>query len=135
VDQELFEYLNRRLTQLRDEIRAEIAAAAAQARLYVDFTATETRRHFDVVAERLDRRPVDQPPSEDSNGSVDDSRTAIEDAKWRARIQEIEERSKPGRLLRYLEARATEIADRGGLGRGQSVVYAVPRLDRDEAAR
>ena len=46
MDQELIEYLDRRFNefrvQIRDEIRGDIAASAA-----------ETRRHFDVVAEKL----------------------------------------------------------------------------------
>jgi len=46
VDQELVAYLDRRFSELKSEItlalRAEIATSAA-----------ETRRHFDVVADRL----------------------------------------------------------------------------------
>jgi hypothetical protein len=42
VDQELIAYLDRRFSELKSELRAEIAASAA-----------ETRRHFDVVADRL----------------------------------------------------------------------------------
>jgi len=46
VDQELVAYLDRRFAELKSEIttelRAEIAASAA-----------ETRRHFDVVGDRL----------------------------------------------------------------------------------
>ena len=72
MDQELIEYLDRRFTQLKDELRtdlrgdiaasaaelradlrAEIAASAEETRRYVDATTTDTRRHFDVVAEQL----------------------------------------------------------------------------------
>jgi hypothetical protein len=57
VDPELTEYLDRRFTQLKDElrteIRAEIVASAEETRRYVDTTAAETRRHLDVVAEGL----------------------------------------------------------------------------------
>jgi hypothetical protein len=42
VDQELVAYLDRRFAEPRSEVRAEIAAST-----------TESRRHFDVVAERL----------------------------------------------------------------------------------
>jgi hypothetical protein len=53
VDQELIEYLDRRFTQLKDELRTEIAATAEETRGYVDATAAQTRHHFDVVADRL----------------------------------------------------------------------------------
>jgi hypothetical protein len=42
VDQELVEHLDRRFAEIVGQLRAEIAASAA-----------ETRRHFDVVADRL----------------------------------------------------------------------------------
>jgi hypothetical protein len=57
VDPELIEYLDRRFTQFKDElrteIRADIAASAEETRRYVDTTAAETRLLFEVVAERL----------------------------------------------------------------------------------
>ena len=80
-----------------------------------------------------------QPLPDGPNPSLDESRTPIGDetAKLCAHMQAFAERLKPGRFLRYLEARAAEVADRAGIEAGskRSVVYAVPRLDRDEAAR
>lgn len=82
---------------------------------------------------------MDQQLREDLNRSLDESRTPIGDetAKLCAHMQAFAERLKPGRFLRYLEARAAEVADRAGVEAGskRSVVYAVPRLDRDGAAR
>lgn len=76
MDQELIEYLDRRFTGLKNELRtelradlridiaasaadlrAEIVASAEETRRYVDASvaasAEETRRHFGVVAESL----------------------------------------------------------------------------------
>ena len=76
MDPELIEYLDRRFTQLTDELRTEIraeirteiatsaeetrrhvdtavASSAEETRRYVDSLTTETRRHFDVMAEHL----------------------------------------------------------------------------------
>ena len=72
VDHELVEYLDRRFTQLKDELRTElradlrtdiaasaadlratIAASEEETRRYIDAKAAEARRHFDVVAEGL----------------------------------------------------------------------------------
>ena len=53
MDQDLIEYLDRRFTQLKDELRTEIASSAEETRGYVDATAAQTRRHFDVVADHL----------------------------------------------------------------------------------
>jgi hypothetical protein len=68
VDQELVDYLDRRfselkselraeLTDVKSELRAEIAASASgvksELRAEIAATASETRRHFDVVADRL----------------------------------------------------------------------------------
>jgi len=61
VDQELVAYLDRRFSELKSEItgklRAEIAASAAAVksdlRAEIAASAAETRRHFDVVADRL----------------------------------------------------------------------------------
>jgi hypothetical protein len=57
VDPELIEYLDRRFTQFKDElrteIRADIAASAEETRRHVDTTTAETRLDFEVVAERL----------------------------------------------------------------------------------
>ena len=60
MDQELVEYLDRRFNEfraaIRDEIRGDIAASAAETRSQlgeeIAATAAETRRHFDVVAEQ-----------------------------------------------------------------------------------
>jgi len=65
VDQELVAYLDRRFSELKselkseitDELRAEIAASASAVRsdlrAEIAASAAETRRHFDVVADRL----------------------------------------------------------------------------------
>jgi hypothetical protein len=65
VDQELFAYLDQRFSQLKSELRSEIAlelradiaasAAGVKSELRADIAASaaETRRHFDVVADRL----------------------------------------------------------------------------------
>jgi hypothetical protein len=66
-----------------------------------------------------------------------------ETAKTCQHIDAFGERLKPGRFLRYLEARAAETADRvegagGDSALGpirRSVVYAVPRVKPDETAR
>ena len=85
---------------------------------------------------------MDQELRERLNRSLEELHTAIRDAgaKTCQHIDAFGERLKPGRFLRYLEARAAEIADRGdtagepGPGHAQrSVVYAVPRIDPDKA--
>jgi hypothetical protein len=65
VDQELVAYLDRRFSELKSELkseiavelRADIAASAAgvksELRAEISASAAETRRHFDVVADRL----------------------------------------------------------------------------------
>ncbi len=61
MDQELVAYLDRRFSELRSEIvlelRADIASSAAgvksELRAEIAASAAETRRHFDVVADRL----------------------------------------------------------------------------------
>jgi hypothetical protein len=65
VDQELVAYLDRRFAELKSElkseitteIRGEIAASAAgvksELRAEIAASAAETRRHFDVVGDRL----------------------------------------------------------------------------------
>jgi hypothetical protein len=61
VDQELVAHLDRRFSELTSEItqelRTEIAASAAgvksELRTEIAASAVETRRHFDVVADRL----------------------------------------------------------------------------------
>src|SRR5262249_40283397 len=65
VDQELVAYLDRRFSELKSELkseitgelRAEIVASAAAGksdlRTEIAASAAETRRHFDVVADRL----------------------------------------------------------------------------------
>ena len=65
VDQELVAYLDQRFSQLKSELRSEIAlelradiaasAAGVKSELRADIAASaaETRRHFDVVADRL----------------------------------------------------------------------------------
>ena len=76
---------------------------------------------------------------------LEELRTAIRDdpVKTCQHLDALGERLKPGRFLRYLEARAAECADREGDAGGRpgpgaaqrSVVYAVPRVKRDEARR
>jgi len=65
VDQELVAYLDRRFSELKSELKSEItlelrgdiAASAAgvksELRAEIAASAAETRRHFDVVADRL----------------------------------------------------------------------------------
>lgn len=65
MDQELVAYLDRRFAELKSELkseitgelRAEIAASAAgvksELRAEIAASAAQTRRHFDVVADRL----------------------------------------------------------------------------------
>jgi hypothetical protein len=72
VDQELLAYLDRRFSELQSELRDEIASSAAgvktelrveiaasayglrvELRTEIAASAAETRRHFDVVADRL----------------------------------------------------------------------------------
>jgi len=65
VDQELIAYLDQRFSQLKSELRSEIplelradiaaSAAGVKSELRADIAASaaETRRHFDVVADRL----------------------------------------------------------------------------------
>jgi hypothetical protein len=72
VDQELVDYLDRRFSELKSELRAELTASAAdvkselraeitasasgvksELRAEIAATAAETQRHFDVVADRL----------------------------------------------------------------------------------
>ena len=65
MDQELIAYLDQRFSQLKSELRSEIAlelradiaasAAGVKSELRADIAASaaETRRHFDVVADRL----------------------------------------------------------------------------------
>jgi hypothetical protein len=61
VDQELVAYLDRRFSELKSEIthelHVELAASAAgvgsDLRAEIVASAAETRRHFDVVADRL----------------------------------------------------------------------------------
>jgi len=65
VDHELIAYLDRRFSELKSELKSEItvelrgdiAASAAgvksELRAEIAASAVETRRHFDVVADRL----------------------------------------------------------------------------------
>jgi hypothetical protein len=61
VDQELVAYLDRRFSELKSEIvpelRADIASSAAgvksELRAEIAASAAETRRHLDVVADRM----------------------------------------------------------------------------------
>ncbi len=65
MDQELIAYLDQRFSQLKSELRSEIglelradiaaSAAGVKSELRADIAASaaETRRHFDVVADRL----------------------------------------------------------------------------------
>ena len=57
MDQELVEYLDRRFTEFgtefRTELRNEIGSVRNALRSEIAASAAETRRHFGVVAERL----------------------------------------------------------------------------------
>ena len=66
MDQALVEYLDRRFRELREDLRQDLRAELRQD-LSQEFrqlstelaaSAAETRRHFDVVAEQLDRKSV-----------------------------------------------------------------------------
>ena len=50
MDQELIAYLDQRFSQLKSELRSEIAL---ELRADIVASAAETRGHFDVVADRL----------------------------------------------------------------------------------
>jgi hypothetical protein len=50
VDQELVAYLDRRFAELKSELKSEITG---ELRAEIAAGAAETRRHFDVVADRL----------------------------------------------------------------------------------
>jgi len=50
VDQELIDYFDRRFSELKSELRSEITG---DLRAEIAANAVETRRHFDVVADRL----------------------------------------------------------------------------------
>jgi hypothetical protein len=88
---------------------------------------------------------VDHEINEPLRHSLDELHNAIRDAATKTcqHIDAFGERLKPGRFLRYLEARAAEIGDRGEGAGGdsalgpirRSVVYAVPRVKPDETAR
>jgi hypothetical protein len=53
VDQDLVQYLDRRFNELRTELRNDLGADTAMLRDEIAASAAETRRHFDVVAEKL----------------------------------------------------------------------------------
>lgn len=50
MDQELVAYLDRRFAELKSELKSEITG---ELRAEIAAGAAETRRHFDVVADRL----------------------------------------------------------------------------------
>jgi len=50
VDQELVAYFDRRFSELKAELKSEITH---ELRVEIAASAVETRRHFDVVADRL----------------------------------------------------------------------------------
>ena len=106
--------------------------------MYLISTLDDERTHGDS-------RRVNQKSRESLNRSLDALHTAIRDQaeKTCQHIDAFGERLKPGRFLRYLEARAAECADREGDAGGRpgpgaaqrSVVYAVPRVECHEARR
>jgi len=58
VDQELVDYFDRRFTELKSELRSELKSELKSEllpdiRAEIAASAAETRRHFDVVADRL----------------------------------------------------------------------------------
>ena len=50
MDQELVEYFDRRFAELKYELKSELKS---ELRAEIAASAAETRRHFDVVADRL----------------------------------------------------------------------------------
>ena len=58
MDQELVDYFDRRFTELKSELRSELKSELKSEllpdiRAEIAASAAETRRHFDVVADRL----------------------------------------------------------------------------------
>jgi len=57
VDQELVAYLDRRFAELKSELKSEITG---ELRAEIAASAAETRRHFDVAADRLIDQKLDR---------------------------------------------------------------------------
>jgi len=103
VDQDLVAYLDRRFSELKSEItlelRSEIAASAAgvksELRAEIVASASETRRHFDVVADRL----------MDKIQLVGEGVIGVDQKLDRFRGEVAEEFQRVDRRLRRLEAR------------------------------
>jgi hypothetical protein len=110
VDQELVAYLDQRFSQLKSELgseitldlRADIAASAAgvksELRADIAASAAETRRHFDVVADRL----------MDKIQLVGEGVTGVDQKLDRFRGEVAEEFQRVDRRLRRLEARTLD---------------------------
>ena len=103
MDQDLVAYLDRRFSELKSEItlelRSEIAASAAgvksELRAEIVASASETRRHFDVVADRL----------MDKIQLVGEGVIGVDQKLDRFRGEVAEEFQRVDRRLRRLEAR------------------------------
>jgi hypothetical protein len=110
VDQELVAYLDQRFSQLKSELgseitldlRADIAASAAgvksELRADIAASAAETRRHFDVVADRL----------MDKIQLVGEGVIGVDQKLDRFRGEVAEEFQRVDRRLRRLEARTLD---------------------------
>jgi hypothetical protein len=110
VDQELVAYLDQRFSQLKSELgseitldlRADIAASAAgvksELRADIAASAAETRRHFDVVADRLMNKIQ----------LVGEGVTGVDQKLDRFRGEVAEEFQRVDRRLRRLEARTLD---------------------------
>ena len=54
MDQELIDYFDRRFSELKSELKSELRSEiTGDLRAEIAANAVETRRHFDVVADRL----------------------------------------------------------------------------------
>ena len=110
MDQELVAYPDQRFSQLKSELgseitldlRADIAASAAgvksELRADIAASAAETRRHFDVVADRL----------MDKIQLVGEGVTGVDQKLDRFRGEVAEEFQRVDRRLRRLEARTLD---------------------------
>lgn len=110
MDQELVAYLDQRFSQLKSELgseitldlRADIAASAAgvksELRADIAASAAETRRHFDVVADRL----------MDKIQLVGEGVIGVDQKLDRFRGEVAEEFQRVDRRLRRLEARTLD---------------------------
>jgi len=95
VDQELVAYLDQRFSQLKSELGSEITL---DLRADIAASAAETRRHFDVVADRL----------MDKIQLVGEGVIGVDQKLDRFRGEVAEEFQRVDRRLRRLEARTLD---------------------------